>query len=145
MPGNPQVPLGTLNRALVAVQVVSNPALNATRGFFGNKMARLTFEGATSDYLPAQTGAVPSGRLYQVATVLIYLIKSQPIAALWESQRLFDSNIGDVVITTDAVTMPTYYLVNCILDNVADIDMTGESTDYPVQIRGTYPINANLF
>jgi hypothetical protein len=145
MPGNPQVQLGTLNRALVAIQLISLPQLNVTRGFFGDKLARLTFEGATADYIPAQTGAVPSGRLFQVCTVLAYLLKSQSLANLWEQQRLTISNIGDVNVVTDSPTLQPYYLQNCILENVADIEMTGLSTDFPVQIKGTYLINGNLY
>ena len=145
MAGNPLPFLGTLNRALVAVSVVTIPELNVTTGFFGTKVARISFEGDTSDYIPVLAGAVPSGRLYQVVTVLMYLNKSQGLSALWEQQRLTDSNIGDVNVVTDSPVLPPYYVLNCVLQNVSELDLTGESNDFPVTLRGTYAINNALF
>lgn len=142
---NPLTNQGTLNRALVSVSVVSNPALNVTTGFFGTKLARLTFEGDTSDYLPTLAGAAPSPRLYQMVSVLMYLNKSQSLASQWEQQRLTQSIIGDVSVVTDSPVLPHYYLFNCVLMNIADMDLTGESNDYPIMIRGTYPVNSSLF
>lgn len=142
---NPLTAQGTLNRSLVSISVVDLPFLNITSGFFGSKLARISFEGDTSDYIPTLTGAVPSGRLYQVATVLAYINKSQSLSADWEQQRLTNSTIGDVNVVTDSPVMPSYYLTNCVLQNVSDLDLTGESNDYPVMIRGTYAINSDLF
>lgn len=135
---------GTLNRALVSVSVIQLPDLNVTSGYFGTKLARLTFEGETSDYIPTLTGGVPSGRLYQFASCLMYLNKSQPLASAWEQQRISNTAIGDVNIVTDSPTLPPYYLFNCVLMNVADLDLTGESNDFPVMVRGTYPVNLSL-
>jgi hypothetical protein len=142
---NQQIVLGTLNRALTAVTVVNNPSLNVVRGFFTQRQARLTFEGATADYIPVQTGAVPSPRLYQVVTVLMYLLKSQSLSSQWEQQRLTQAAIGDVNVVTDSPTLGPYYLQNCILENIADIDLSGDNDDFPVQLKGTYQINSNLF
>lgn len=142
---SPQTNLGTLNRALVAISVVDFPFLNVTSGFFGSKLARISFDGDTSDYIPVLTGAVPSGRLYQIVTVLAYINKSQSLAADWEQQRLTNSTIGDVNVVTDSPVMPSYFLKNAILQNVSDLDLTGESNDYPLMIKGTYEINNDLF
>lgn len=142
---SPQIALGSLNRLLTAVTVVQFPNLNVTRGFFSQKMARISFEGATADYIPVQTGAVPSPRPFQVVTVMMYLLKSQSLAAQWEQQRLTQAAIGDVNVVTDANTLPNYYLQNCILENIPDLELTGETDDFPVSLKGTYGINGNLF
>jgi len=142
---NPLINQGTLNRALVSVSVIQFPQLNVTTGFFGTKVARITFDGDGSDYLPTLSGATPSPRLYQVASIMMYLNKSQPLAALWEQQRLTNSIIGDVNVVTDSPVLPPYYLLNCTFQNVSDLDLTGESNDYPVMLKGTYPINSSLF
>ena len=142
---NPLVYQGTLNRALVSVSVVQFPYLNVTTGFFGTKLARLTFEGDASDYLPTLAGATPSPRLYQMVSCLMYLNKSQFLSSQWEQQRLTQSALGDVNVVTDSPVLPPYYLLNCVLMNVADLDLTGESNDFPVMIRGTYPVNSSLF
>ncbi len=142
---SPLIPQGTLNRALTSVSVVDFPELNVTSGYFGVKVARITFEGDTSDYIPTLTGAATSPRLYQICTITMYLNKSQGLSAQWEQQRLTNSVIGDVSVVTDSPVMPSYYLENCILQNVSDLDLTGESNDYPVMIKGTYPVNGQIF
>ena len=142
---NPIVPQGTLNRALTSVSVINFPVLNVTSGFFGTKVARITFDGDTSDYIGTLTGAVPSPRFYQVVTVTMYLNKSQTLSSLWENQRSIDSSIGDVAIVTDSSAIGTYYISNCILQNVSDLDLTGESNDYPVTLKGVYHVNSSLF
>ena len=142
---NPLTPQGTLNRALVSVSVVNFPGLNVTTGFFGTKVARLTFEGDASDYIATLAGAVPSPRLFQIVTCLFYLNKSQGLSAAWEQQRLTNSIIGDVSVVTDSGVLPPYYLSNCVLQNIADLDLTGESNDFPVMIKGTYSVNGDLF
>lgn len=142
---NPLINQGTLNRALTSVSVIDFPELNVTTGFFGTKVARITFDGDVSDYLPTLSGAVPSPRLFQIVTVMMYLNKSQGLAAAWEQQRLVNSIIGDVNVVTDSPVLPSYYLLNCTLQTISDLDLTGESNDFPVTIKGTYPINADLF
>lgn len=142
---NPLPQQGTLNRALVSVSVIGIPSLNVTTGFFGTKLARITFEGDASDYLATLTGAVPSPRLFQMITCLMYLNKSQALAAQWEQQRLINTTIGDVNVVTDSPVLPPYYMQNCTFQNVSDLDLTGESNDYPVMLKGTYPVNASAF
>lgn len=142
---NPIVPQGTLNRALTSVSVVDIPELNVTTGYFGMKVARITFEGDTADYLGTLAGAVASPRLYQIVTVQMYLNKSQSLSNQWENQRGVNAAIGDVVVVTDATTLGQYYLSNCILQNVPDLELSGDNNDYPVILKGTYYINSDLF
>jgi hypothetical protein len=145
MASNPLVTQGVLNRALTSVSVVDFPDLNVTSGFFGTKVARIAFEGDASDYLATLTGAVPSPRLFQLVSISMYLNKSQGLAALWEQQRLTNTTIGDINVVTDSPVLPAYYFYNCTFMNVPDLDLTGESNDYPVMLKGTYPVNASLF
>jgi hypothetical protein len=145
MAGNPLAFQGTLNRALTSVSVISLPNLNVVTGYFGLKVARLSFEGDASDYIGTLAGAVPSPRLYQMVTLLMYLNKSQPLSAQWEQQRLVNAVLGDINVVTDSPTLPPYYLYNTTLMNVSELSMTGEDNDYPVMIKGIYPVNASLF
>lgn len=142
---NNLVPAGTLNRLLTSLQVVSNPGLNVTKGYFANRMATLSFEGQASDYIDAQTAAVTSPRPYQRTSVLAYLLKSQPLAQAWEDQRLTTTSIGDVVVTTDSPVLGPYFLSNCTLMNINELNLAGTDADYPVLIAGTYYINSALF
>ncbi len=141
----PLINQGTLNRALVSLLVPDHPELNVTSGFFGTKLARISFDGNTSDQIPTLTGTTPSPRLYQMVTITAYLNKSQYLASLWERRRLSNSSIGTVVVTTDSPLLPPYTIRNCVLQNVPDLDLTGESNDYTVVIQGSYPINNKIF
>lgn len=142
---NPYVPQGTLNRALTSLSVIDIPALNVTTGYFAEQLATLSFEDRISDYIATTAGAVPSPRLVQFVTVRAYLNKAQGLAAQWEQQRLTNAVIGDVVIVTDSNALPVYYLQNCILENVDSLNLNGTSADFSISIRGTYPVNADLF
>lgn len=141
----PTIFQGTLNRALVSLSVIDIPSLNVTTGFFGQKLARLTFDGGAADYIGNLAGATPSPRLYQVVTCHFYINKSQSLASLWEQQRLVNSAIGDVNVVSDSSALGAYYLSNCVLMNIADLEFTGESNDFPVAIQGTYQINSSLY
>lgn len=142
---SPNVFQGTLNRALVSLSVIQSPELNVTTGFFGLKVARLSFDGAASDYLGTLSGAVPSPRLYQMVTCQFYINKSQSLANLWESRRLTSTSLGDVNVVTDAGTLGSYYLNNCVLMNISELDLTGDSNDFPVSLQGTYQINSSIY
>lgn len=142
---NPYVPQGVLNRALTSLSVVQYPQLNVTTGYFSEQLAQLNFEDRISDYIPTTAGAVPSPRLVQFVTVRAFLNKAQGLAALWESQRLLNAILGDVVVVTDSPTLPPYYLQNTILENVEGLNLNGTNVDYAITIRGSYPVNAALF
>lgn len=142
---NPYVPQGTLNRALTSLSVIDIPELNVTTGYFAEQLAVLNFEDRIADYIPTTAGAVPSPRLVQFVTVRAYLNKAQGLAAQWEQQRLTNAVLGDVVVVTDSSTLPVYYLLNCVLENVDALNLNGTSVDYAISIRGTYPVNADLF
>lgn len=142
---NPYVNQGTLNRALTSLSVVDIPELNVTTGYFAEQLAVINFEDRISDYIPTTAGAVPSPRLVQFVTVRAYLNKAQGLAAQWEQQRLTNAIIGDVVIVTDSNALPVYYLQNCVLENVDALNLNGTAVDYAISIRGTYPVNSDLF
>jgi len=142
---NPLIPQGVLNRALTSLSVVDFPDLNVTTGYFGTKVARMNFEGDASDYPTTLTGGVPSPRLFQTVSITAYLNKSQPLAAQWEQQRLLNTTIGDITVVTDSPTLPPFYFYQCVFMNMPDLDLSGESVDYQIMLRGTYPVNSSLF
>lgn len=141
----PTIFQGTLNKALVSIAVIDSPEMNVTTGFFGSKLARLTFDGAAADYIGNLAGATPSPRLYQVVTCHFYINKSQSLASIWEQRRLQNAALGDVNVVSDSSALGAYYIANCVLMNIADIDLTGETNDFPITIQGTYQINASLY
>lgn len=136
---------GTLNRALTAIMIPDFPELNVVAGYFASKMARISFDGVTTDNIPVQAGTVQSPRLFQVVTITAYLNKAQGLASQWENQRLTNSNLGPVNFITDSSTLEGYYLDNCALMNISDISATGEDADFPITITGTYFINGAIW
>lgn len=142
---NPYINQGTLNRALTSLSIVSIPELNVTTGYFSEQLAMINFEDRIADYLPTTAGAVPSPRLVQFVTVRAFLNKAQALAGQWEQQRLTNAVIGDIVVVTDSPTLPVYYFYNCVLENIDSINANGTSTDYAIQLRGSYPVNSDLF
>lgn len=142
---NPYIAQGTLNRALTSLSIVDIPELNVTTGYFSEQLAVINFEDRISDYIPTTAGAVPSPRLVQFVTVRAFLNKAQGLAAQWENQRLTNAILGDIVVVTDSSTLPVYYLQNCVLENVDSLNLNGTSTDFAISIRGTYPVNSDLF
>lgn len=142
---NTKVFQGVLNRILTSVQVISNPSLNVTAGYFGQKQATLTPETPASDYIENLAGATQSPRPYQVMGIMFYLNKSQSLAQAWEIQRAISTNIGDINITTDSPVLGPYYISNCTLLNINELSFDGQQNDFPVLLRGTYYINSHLF
>jgi len=49
------------------------------------------------------------------------------------------------VVVTDSSALPVYYLQNCVLENVDALNLNGTSADFAISIRGTYPVNSDLF
>lgn len=142
---NPLIAQGTLNRLLAAVQVVNFPGLNITSGFLTAEGISMTPEGPASDLLDNMTGATPSPRAYQQMSVVVHLEKSQPLCAAWELQRQTTTILGPVNVVPDSPVMPTYYLINVSLININELTFTGNSNDFPILLRGSYPINSQLY
>ena len=53
--------------------------------------------------------------------------------------------IGDISVTGDAVTLDDYYLSNCTIKGVNELNFAGKTPEYVVVIQGTYYINGGLF
>jgi hypothetical protein len=135
---------GVINRALTAISVVLYPELNITAGYFTDKAARISFEGTASDYLPTLTGAVASPRFVQFVTITAYINIAQGLAAQWENVRQTNALLGDVNFVTPSSALGDYYLYNCVLENIAEVDGSGGSADFVLTIRGSMPINGAL-
>ena len=145
MAGNPQVAQGTLNRLRGSVVIPNFPNLNVTAPYLGRPGISIGFEGETTNAIPTMTGTVQSPMPYQMATVTIALLKTQSLASQWEAQRQALSLLGDVTITPDTTSLPSYTLNNCAIDNVRELNFAGEDAGYVVTVKGYYQINASLY
>jgi hypothetical protein len=162
MPGNPNIQQGTLNRvkATVTIPLFGN-ALDITPSYLGKEGISLALEGNATDYFPSMTGAVPSPVPYQIATLTINLLKSQPFAQSYKLQFENSTLLGDVTVYPDvgiaspsqvdtgvggtAYGLQSYYLQNCVLETVREMSFAGESPLYVVTIKGYYSVNNAMF
>jgi hypothetical protein len=158
---NPNIQQGTLNRVKATVNIpgISNGALNVTPSYLGKEGIRLSLEGNATDYFPSMTGAVPSPVPYQICTLTINLLKSQPFAQNYKAQ--FESNtlLGDITVLPDVGASapsgiiglgPTYGLQpytirNAVLETVREMSFAGEEPLFVVTIKGYYEVNSAMF
>jgi hypothetical protein len=143
--GNPQVPQGVINRIRGNIQVPSYPNLSITAAFLGEQAFEFTRTGPATTMIGSLTGRVASPEPYQPVSINVHLVKSQALAAQWESQLVALSLVGNLLLYTDAATMPTYQFSNCAIENVGPIATNGKSIDYMLTLTGTYIINNNLW
>jgi len=145
MAGNPQIVQGTLNRLRGSAVIPNFPELNVTAPYLGRAGISMAFEGETTTAIPTMVGTVQSPMPYQMVTVTLSLLKTQSLASLWESQRQLLSVIGDVTITPDTTSLPSYTLNNCAIDNVRELNFAGDDAGYVVTVKGYYQINSSLW
>ncbi len=142
---NPQIPLGTLNRLRASVVWSALAQLNVTASFLAPEGIRLSFGGVATQMLPGMTGAVTSPEPYQLVSMTVHLLKSQNLGALYKAQLETNTLLGDCQVIPDASTLTPYALSNCALANVRELDFSGGSALYAVEISGTYQINSALW
>lgn len=145
MAGSPQIPQGTLNRLLASVVVPSFLKLTVTPPFLGKNGISLRFSGEATKFIPTLTGVVTSPEPFQMVELTITLLKTQPLAQLYETQRVTQSLIGNVTVRPDSAVLGPYKLLECAIQNVGDLRFNGEEADYGVMIQGYYPINSSLW
>jgi len=142
---NPFITQGTLNRLRGSVTIPNYPELNVANGYLDKEGISIEFQGETTLQIQTLTGIVPSPEPYQMSSVTINLIKTQGLAAVYETQRLLTSLVGPVTVVTDASTMPTYTFLNCSIQSVRPLKLNGTEVSYIVMITGYYPINSTLW
>ena len=141
MSSNPMIPAGTLNRLRGSVNLVSIPELNVTAPYLGKAGITLQLEGESTTMIPAMAGVVTSPEPYMMATVVINLLKTQGLAALYKAQMENTCLIGDFVVTPDAKTLPTYYISNSAIESVKEMSFNGEDAGFAITLKGTYYVN----
>jgi hypothetical protein len=147
---NENVAQGLLNR--VAANVIFNQGtLFAISPYYlGREGIRLTLEGNATDYFPTMTGAVPSPAPFQIATLTIALLKSQPQSQQIKQRFEFSTLLGDCTIYPDVNldgdhVLNNYVLHNCVLESVNAMSFAGEEPTWVVTIKGYYEVNSDMF
>jgi hypothetical protein len=149
MPGPPIVPQGTLNRLVASVNFTSFPSLNVTPPFLGRRAIRFTPDGDVTMFIGTMTGMVTSPEPYIGVTFGLNLLRTQPLAAAWQSQWTISSLLGDCVVRPDVSASQSgigpFPLSNCGILRLTDMGFDGEDPVMLVTCRGTYFVNSTLW
>jgi hypothetical protein len=152
--GNLNVAQGVLNRVKASVVFMNAGTLFTINSYLlGREGIRLTLEGNATDYFPTMTGAVPSPAPFQIATLTIALIKSQPASYLVKGQFQDTTLLGNITVYPDVISsdndgnavLDNYLLHNCVLESVNAMSFAGEEPTWVVTIKGYYEVNARMF
>jgi hypothetical protein len=163
--GNLNTPQGVLNRVAATVTFTGGApgggaALALTQitpYFLGREGIRLTLEGNATDYFPTMTGAVPSPAPFQIATLTIALLKSQPQCDTIKQQFENNTLLGNITVVPDVSialnngpggsggVLGNYNLMNCVLESVNAMSFAGEEPTWVITIKGYYEVNAFMF
>jgi hypothetical protein len=142
---NPLVPQGVINRLRGSVVYANNQTLNITASYLAREAISISFEGDAGVLLPTLTGGVTSPEPYQMANVVIHMLKSQSLSSVYKTQFETNTSVGDVRIITDSSTLSDYQLYNCVLKGVSDLSFDGTTPLFQVTLTGIYYTNNSLW
>lgn len=136
---------GTLNRLRGSVNFVALPQLNVTAPYLVKEGIAIALEGEATTVIPTMTGVVPSPEPYMIAHVTINVLKTNGLAAQFKAQMENTTIVGDMVITSDTSAMPTYYVNNASITDVAPMKINGEEAGWTISLKGAYYVNNALW
>jgi hypothetical protein len=156
---NPNTAQGVLNRVSALLTFATTGTLFAvTPDLLGREGIRLTLEGNATDYFPTMTGAVPSPAPFQIATLTIALLKTQPQSDTVKNRFELNTLLGQCTIQPDVPAagsplgtisgntgLGKYTLMNCVLESVNAMSFAGEDPTWVVTIKGYYEVNSLMF
>jgi hypothetical protein len=143
---NPQIAQGKLNRLRASITWNDFPALNVIPGFLNRAGISISFDGEAAKFFPTMTGAVTSNEPFQMVTLRIALLKTQSLAQIYENQKKLDAVIGAGTVRPDVSDgIGPIDVLNCAIENVAELSFAGEDPGYTVMVRGYTLINSALW
>ncbi|MGH8321583.1 MAG: hypothetical protein ACRESI_06485 [Gammaproteobacteria bacterium] len=142
---NPLITQGTLNRLRASVVWNDFSNLNVVASYLGKDGIRLKLDGESTVFINTMTGAVTSPEPYQMITLTMHLLKTQPLAALYKAQMENLALLGNGVVRPDSAALPAYDIVNCAIESVAELNFSGADAGFAVDIKGYYLVNSSLY
>jgi hypothetical protein len=145
MATNPLVDQGVVNRIRGSVVIPLLPALNISAPYLGKEGISLTLEGETTTYLPTLTGGARSPEPYQMAAIVVELLKTQALSSAFKAQMELDAFIGDITVRPDSSPLAPYVFTNCSIGNVERLLFNGTTAAFMISLKGIYIINQTLW
>ena len=145
MAGNPLIPVGTLNRLRGSLLFPDNTNYNITSSFLGKSGLTWTPEGETTAMLETMTGVVTSQAPYQLCNMSVALVKSQSFADIFKQRIQTNAQLGTAIFRSDAKPLSPWTVLNVSIQNVGSIKSDGLDPDFPLTLKGYWPINSALW
>ena len=145
MANNPQVAQGTLNKVRASVVVPSYTNLNIDSSHMAKKFVTTTPDGDSVMQPETATGIVNSPEPYVMYTITVGILRSQALAASWQSQMETQSSIGRVIVHPDSAAFPSLTFYNCSILRIDPGPFDGSDPTVDVQLRGVYQTNSDLW
>lgn len=142
---NPLVAQGFLNRVKAGVSVTDISALNISASYLAKEGVSMRPDGPATDMIDTMVGRVGSQVPYMPVTVTIAMLKTQGLAASYQSRFSTDTSLGEVVVTPDASTMDNFTLLNCYLLGFNEMRFNGGEVGYLITIGGYLVVNDNMW
>lgn len=146
---NPLISQGVLNRLVASISFNANPGLNITPSYLGREAIRLALEGAATGRIPTMTGVTLSPEPYQVITCTAHLLKTQPLAAIWQTVHRTNTIVGPFTVYPDVQAdqggIGPYPIRNGMFMGLRELNFNGEDAGWVLTLSGYYVINNNLW
>jgi hypothetical protein len=141
----PQVVQGNLNRAAVHIVCTSFPALSLTASTMAKGQAHLTYEGDAVQQIGTATGVVDSPEPYLMTTLVVNILRTQPVANAWVLQQQSNATIGTVECWPDSTSYAPTVIQNCAIQNIDNGPYDGTDPTVKVTLRGQVQINSSMW
>lgn len=143
---NPLVDQGVLNLLRGSVTWVNFSGLAVTAPYLDRAGITLRLEGQASTQHGTNTGVVQSPQPYQLVSVVIALLKTQPLSDRYKSQMEDTVLLGPFTVWPDTSTgLGPYQIDNGTIQGVGELAFNGTTPVFGVSLAGVYYINANAF
>ncbi|KWB16505.1 hypothetical protein [Burkholderia cepacia] len=141
MAGNPQAPLGTLNRLSAHVVFNDYPQLNVVPENLAKAGVSIEPQGNVVTQIDAMTGMINSPEPYVAVHLSIALNKTSPVADLFKSQMQQYAVVGAVDVYTDSSALSKYTLKNVSILSQGAVSTAGTDGTFNVTLAGTWYVN----
>ncbi|MDR8091092.1 hypothetical protein [Burkholderia gladioli] len=145
MAGNPQAPLGNLNRLSAHVVFNQFPSLNVVPENLAKAGVSIEPQGNVVTQIDAMTGMINSPEPYVAVHLSIALNKTSPVADLFKQQIQQFAVVGDVDVYTDSSALSKYTLRNVSIMNQGTVSTAGTDGTFNVTLAGTWFVNDGLW
>ena len=145
--GNPLIDQGILNRIKASVVWNDHPELNVNAPYLDRDGVTLRLEGQGSTQHETMTGIVQSPEPFMPVSVVIALLRTQPLSESYKSQMEDDVILGSATVWPDVAVggISSYQLFNMAIQSVGDLAFNGSTPIFAVTCRGYYITNNSLF